>query len=245
MTQIDNITNNEEKKVDVRTLPPEEYDTPAYPPRKRRFGDRKEGRKLRTLSPMNVFMPYIMPKRSDALNYFEDVIDITNVERYLDEKHREGYTDMTILHVILAAYTRIVSERPGVNRFVSGQKIYSRNKLECVMTIKKEMSLESPDTCIKVEFDPRDNIYNVYKKFRAAVNKALATDNNDFDNTARKLTKIPGFVIRAVAGLLNFLDYHGWLPKSLLNVSPFHGSMIISEISLYSCHTAAYLLPMQ
>ncbi len=234
MTELKNAELQEkkvaEKSVDVRTLPPEEYDTPAYKPRKRRFGDRKEGRKLRGIPPMNIFMPYIMPKRSDALNYFEDVIDITNVEKYLDEKHREGYTDMTILHVILAAYTRIVSERPGINRFISGQKIYSRNNLECVMTIKKEMSLESPDTCIKVEFDPRDNIYNVYRKFRAVVKEALATDNNDFDNTARKLTKIPGFIIRGVVRLLNFLDYHGWLPKSLLKVSPFHGSMIITSM---------------
>ena len=65
---------------------------------------------------------------------------------------------------------------------------------------------------------------------RAVVKEALATENNDFDNTARKLTKIPGFIIRAVVGLLNFLDYHGWLPKALLKVSPFHGSMIITSM---------------
>ena len=206
------------EKIDVRTLPPEEYSTPPYKARKRRFGDRKEGRKLRTIPPMNIFMPYIMKKRSDAQIYFEDVIDITNVEKYLDKKHAEGYTDMTILHVILAAYTRIVAERPGINRFISGQKIYARNNLECVMTIKKEMSLESPDTCIKVEFDPRDNIYNVYRKFRRVVKDALSTESTDFDNTARKLTKIPGIIIRAVVRLLDFLDYHGWLPKSLLKV---------------------------
>ena len=46
-----------EEKIDVRNIPPTEYDTPAYKKRKRRWGDRKEGRKLRSIPPMNIFMP--------------------------------------------------------------------------------------------------------------------------------------------------------------------------------------------
>ncbi len=205
------------------------YDTPAYKPRKRRFGDRKEGRRVRTLPPMSYVTPYIMKVRADAQNHFEDVVDITNIEHYLDKKHREGYTDMSLLHVLLAAYVRVISERPGLNRFISGQKIYARNNLECVMTIKKELSLESPDTCIKVEFDPRDSIYNIYKKFQVTAREAVS-ETTDFDNTAKTLIKLPGLILRAAVAFLRFLDYFGWLPKSLLKVSPFHGSMIITSM---------------
>ena len=205
------------------------YDTPAYKPRKKRFCDRRDGRRLRTLQPMSYVMPYIMKVRADSQNHFEDVIDITNIEHYLDKKRREGYTDMTLLHVLLAGYIRVVAERPGLNRFISGQKIFARNKLECVMTIKKELSLESPDTCIKVEFDPRDNIYNVYKKFQKTA-LAAVNETTDFDNTAKTLIKLPGLVLRGAVGLLHFLDYIGRLPKALLNVSPFHGSMIITSM---------------
>lgn len=214
---------------DKRLDPIFEYDTPAYKPRKRRFGDRKEGRRLRTISPMNVIVPYLMRTRNDSMNMFEDAIDITNVERYLDQKHEEGYNDMALLHVILAAYVRIVSERPAINRFIAGQKVFARKNIECVMTIKKEMSLESPDTCIKVEFDPRDDIYNVYKKFRRTVMDAISEDT-DFDNTASVLTKLPGFLFRGAMAVIRWLDFRGWLPKSLLKVSPFHGSMIITSM---------------
>ena len=214
---------------DKRLEPILEYDTPAYKPRKRRLGDRKEGRRVRTLPAMSQFTPFIMKTRNDTQNQFEDVIDITNVEKYLDLKHEEGYTDMALLHVILAAYVRIVADRPGVNRFIAGQRVFAKKNIECVMTIKKEMSLESPDTCIKVEFDPRDDIYNVYKKFRTEVNKAISEDT-DFDSTAGILAKLPRFVLRGVVRLLNWLDYHGWLPKALLKVSPFHGSMIITSM---------------
>ena len=206
-----------------------EFETPAYKKRKRRLGDRKEGRRLRTLQPMHYVEPFIMPMRCDSQNYFEDVIDITGIEKYLDQKHSEGYTDMTLLHVMLAAYVRVVSERPGINRFIAGQRIYARKNIECVMTIKKEMSLESPDTCIKVEFDPRDNIYNVYKKFQKVAHAALE-DNTGFDKTAGIIKSFPRWLLRGFVGILNWLDYHGWLPKALMHVSPFHGSMIITSM---------------
>lgn len=205
------------------------FDTPAYKERKKRLGDRREGRRIRTLPPMSYVIPFIMRARNDTQNKFEDVIDITNIERYLDEKHKEGYTDMTLLHVILAAYVKVVADRPGINRFCAGQRIYSRNNIECVMTIKKELSLESPDTCIKVEFDPRDNIYNVYKKFQK-VARAAVNEETDFDDTARILTKMPRFLFRWAVKLLFWLDYHGWLPKALEKVSPFHGSMIVTSM---------------
>ena len=205
------------------------YDTPAYKPRKKKIGDRRDGRRLKTLHPMSYVSPYIMKVRSDAQNHFEDVIDITNIEHYLDKKRREGYTDMTLLHVILAAYVRVIAERPGLNRFIAGQRIFARHNLECVMTIKKELSLESPDTCIKVEFDPRDNIYNVYKKFQKTAAEAV-NETTDFDNTAKTLIKLPGLLLRGAVAFLRFLDYIGLLPKALLKVSPFHGSMIITSM---------------
>ena len=206
-----------------------EYDTPAYKVRKRRFGDRKEGRRLRSLPPMQFMMPYIMKVRADSQNHFEDVIDITNIEHYLDAKHRDGYTDMTLLHVMLAAYVRVVSERPALNRFIAGQKIYARNKIECVMTVKKEMTLESPDTCIKVAFDPRDDIFNVYKKFQITLHEATSGPSS-FDQTAATLVKLPGLILRSAVGILRFMDYFGKLPRMLLDVSPFHGSMIITSM---------------
>ena len=206
-----------------------EYDTPAYKKRKKRLGDRYDGRRLRTLSPMNALMPYLMKVRADAQNQFEDTIDITNIEKYLAEKKKEGYTDMSLLHVLIATYVRVVAERPALNRFIAGQKVYSRKKLECLMTIKKDMTLESPDTCIKVEFDPRDNIYNVYKKFQKTVIEAKNEDG-DFESVIGKLVKLPGLSLRAIVGILRFLDYFGRLPKALAKVSPFHGSMIITSM---------------
>ena len=212
-----------------------EFDTPAYKPRKRRFGDRYDGRLVRTAPPMSKLMPYLMKVRADSQNQFEAEIDIHNAEKYLAQKKKEGYTDMSLLHIFLATYVRVVCERPAIHRFIAGQKIYQRNKLECLMTIKKDMTLDSPDTCIKVEFDPRDNIYNVYKKFQKTV-IAAKSDDGDFESIVGTLVKLPGLVLRGAIAFLRFIDYFGMLPKALHAISPFHGSMIITSMGSLGIH---------
>jgi len=199
--------------------------------KKRRWGDRKEGRRVRTLPPMSYVVPYIMPTRNDAQNMFADTINITETDKFLRELRKQGYKSMSILHVILAAYVRTIATRPGLNRFCSGQKIFHRDTIEINMTVKREMSLESPDTVVKVRFEPTDTLIDVYEKFDKVVKEAVAEEGNPaFEKVVSTLVKLPGWIFKMAIGLLNWMDYHGWLPQALLDISPFHGSMIITSM---------------
>lgn len=199
--------------------------------KKRRFGDRKDGRRVRSMSPMSYVIPYIMRTRNDAQNFISDSIDITETDKFLREQRKLGYKSMSILHIFLASYVRMLTVRPGINRFVSGQKIFHRNTIEFNMAVKKEMSLDAPDTMVKARFEPTDTLYEVYEKFNTIVNAATAENSNtDFDKTAKALTYLPGLVFRFAVSVLTFMDYFGMLPQKLLDVSPFHGSMIITSM---------------
>lgn len=206
----------------------------SVPPKKRRrrFGDRADGRKLRTINPMNKFMPYIMPLRCDACNTYADMFDVTKTDKFCRQKVKEGKTNFSFLHVMIAAYLRAISQRPGLNRFVSGQKIYARNDIQIVMTIKKTLSLDSPDTCIKVRFCADDTVDEVYEKFNKVVEEIQnqPEEKTSFDKLNKLLSLIPGLLCRWAVKFLNFLDYFGLLPKRLLWLSPFHGSMIITSM---------------
>ena len=204
--------------------------------RKRRFGDRKDGRLLRTLYPMNKFMPFIMRTRNDACNQFADSIDLTETDPYIRSKIKQGMVHFSFLHVLLAAYVRTVAKRPEVNRFVSGNRIYARNNIVVNMTIKTTMSADSPDTCIKVYFEPTDTIDQVYEKFNAAVqavkdeSEQKAEGESAFDKTARVLAGLPRFILLRVIDLLTWLDNHRMLPMALIGVSPFHGSLFVTSM---------------
>ncbi len=199
--------------------------------RKRRLGDRKEGRKLRTLDPIKRAMPYIMPKRSDSQNFFTEKLDIAEAEKFCREQIKAGRKNFSLLHVIIAAYIRVVSQRPAINRFVSGQTIYARNNIEVLMTIKKKMTLDSEDACIKVIFEPTDTVYDVYDKFNKIVEENKGDgEGNATEDFAKILNYIPRFLLRFVIWFIKTLDYYGILPKFILDLSPFHGSMIITSL---------------
>ena len=203
-----------------------------YKKRRRRLGDRKDGRKLRTLQPMNRLMPYIMKKRSDAQNTFADKIEVSKADVLCRKKVLEGKTNFSFLHILLAAYLRVITQRPAVNRFVSGQKIYARNEIVFVMTIKKEMSLSAPDTVIKIKFSPDDTLDEVYEKFNTVATDAIAALDKQtaFDKLIKVFNFIPGFFLRFIVWVVEKLDYIGWLPKGFMDLLPFYGSMIVTSM---------------
>ena len=197
---------------------------------RKRFGDRKEGRRLRTLSPIISFTPYIMRDRSDACNYFEGTVDITETDRWLREQRREGYKGLGMLHMFIAAYIRVVSHMPGLNRFVAGQRVYARNDITVDMMVKRSVDLESDETVAKVVFEPTDTVYDVYNKMNAAVEEIRSSDDSGTEATARTLLKLPRLLLKFAVWVIRLLDYFDLLPSALLDVSPFHGSMIITDL---------------
>ena len=196
------------------------------------WGDRTDGRRIRTQPPMAQVSPYIMVTRNTSTNFFEDSFEISHVDRYIRQKRREGLTNFGITHVLLACYVRAVCKYPGLNRFLAGQKVYSHgDDIQYCMTIKKEMTAESPDTVIKVHLTPRDTAADVYHKLQAAVENVKNTPlDSSFDNVAGLLNLVPGVVLKFVVWLLRTMDYFGLLPRFLLEVSPFHGSLFFTSM---------------
>lgn len=199
----------------------------------KRFGDRNDGRRLRKLSPIFAVSPYLMKTRNTSSNFIEDHVEITRMEQYIQEKRKAGLKNFGVLHVLLAAYVRACARYPGLNRFIAGQKIFTRDReIEINMTIKKEMSTDSPDTVIKVEFDPADTAEMVYEKFNAKVQEVKdAPLNTGFDKLAGAFNLIPGLVLKFFVFLLQAMDYFGLLPRFLTKLSPFHGSFYITSMA--------------
>ncbi len=197
------------------------------------WGDRIDGRKIRTLAPMAQITAFFQVERNTCSNLFEESFEITHIDRYIRQKRREGYTDFGITHVLLAAYVRGIAKYPQLNRFISGQKVYSRgNDIQYCMVIKKEMTIDAPDTSIKVHLTPYDTAIDVYHKLNAAVEEVKRTQELDsnLDNLIMYFNLIPSVVLKFLVWLLKLLDYFGLLPKFLLELSPFHGSLFFTSM---------------
>lgn len=198
---------------------------------KRRFGDRKEGRLLRSLPAFAKFVPFIMPTRNDACNQYEESFEVSDVDRRLRKLRVDGYKGIGILHFIIAAYIRGVSMLPGMNRFIVGRRIYARDNIEVVMTVKRSLAIDATETTIKVVFEPTDTIFDVYRKMNEKIDEIKTVEgNNNTEDVAEAMCKAPRFLLRFALTILRIMDHFGWLPQSLLDASPFHGSMIITDL---------------
>lgn len=197
----------------------------------RRWGDRKDGKLLRKSDPFMRIIPHIMPVRTGASVGFQQRIYINETEKLVRKLRKEEGLKVGFLHVLVAAAVRTFSQKPHINRFVAGGKVYARNEISISMVVKKEMSYEAEETTVKFIFDPKDTVYDVVNKINAEVEGNKGEDKvNDTDKTAKIIMLLPQFLIRIVFWLIKFLDNRGWLPKFLFDVSPFHTSLFITDL---------------
>ena len=194
------------------------------------MGKVKESRRVKTIPAMNVISPFIMEDRIGSMNLMRDSVSITKLEQYIKEKQQQGMTNISMMHVLIAAYVRLASQRPQINRFIRGQRIWTRRSTEVALTIKKEMRLDSPDTVVKVTYAPTATTEDVYNQLNAAIEGYRNDPGGAFDNVAGALAYVPALLLRSVIGGLRGLDYFGMMPKPLANVSPFHCSMFITSM---------------
>ena len=197
------------------------------------WGDRIDGRRIRTLAPMAAITAYFQVERNTCSNLFAEAFEISHVDRYIRQKRKEGLKDFGITHVLLAAYVRGIAKYPQINRFISGQKVYSRgDDIQYCMVVKKQMSVDAPDTSIKVHLNPHDTVTDVYNKLNAAVEevKKSAELDSSLDNLIKVFTYIPSVIMKFTVWFLKLLDYFGLLPAFLLELSPFHGTLFFTSM---------------
>lgn len=196
------------------------------------WGDRPDGRRVRTVKGMSMLAGYFMPDRNDASNSIRDTVEISAVERYIHKKRAEGLKGFGIMHVFLAAYLRCVAKYPGLNRFFSGQRVHQRDEeVTFIMVVKRDMTTEAPDTSIKLHLNVHDTAVDVYHKLNAAIEDVKkGEEESNLDSVIDLFNCIPGLLLKFTIWCLKVMDYFGKLPKFLLELSPFHGSVIFTSM---------------
>ncbi len=190
----------------------------------------KEFRRVKSISPMSAVIPFVMVNRTGSQNFISDYVDIEKVEKYIKEKQAAGMQNISMMHVMIAAYIRLVSQRPALNRFIRGQRVWTRKNVEVSLTIKKEMSLDSPDTVVKITLPPTATLEEVYNALNDKIVSYRDNPGGDFDDTAKAFTYLPGLIFKFAVASLRFLDYFGLMPKAISRVSPFHCSYFITSM---------------
>ena len=193
---------------------------------------RADGRKIKTLDPFFEIIPHIIPKRYDSQVFFETDLDYTSAKKYLNAKRNSGQK-MSFMAVLIAAYVRTVSEMPEVNRFIMRRKIFARKELTVSFVVLKADGTQEDrlETAAKIKFELTDTIFDVERKIDEAI---VSNRKYDTVTVTDKLAKffmsvplLPGVLIEFV----KVLDKIGMLPKVIIDGSPFHASLWITNMA--------------
>jgi len=192
---------------------------------------RPDGTRVKNASAIVQAIPYIMPKRFDAQNWASDHVDEDILKAYIREKRKEGKS-VTHMSLIAAAYYKAVLENPKLNRFIMNRKIYQRNHFCFSFVILKTRADGTPDeTTLKVFLEPSDTVFTISEKIRTLVDRNLAQEfNNNTDKFVNMAFSVPGLA-RLIFGLAYRLDQWGLLPRKIIDLSPFHTSLFITNLA--------------
>ncbi len=193
---------------------------------------RADGRRTKGLTAIEQAIPHIMPKRVDAQNYVTEYVDEEIIKDYIRKVRRERGVRLTRMSVIIAAYYMAALQHPYVNRFVVHSKIYDRSHFCVSFVMLKKRADGTPDeTPVKVFMNPEDDIFSINQRVNETIERnSEPKHENGADKFAAFMFAIP-LLPYLVMALVRMLDRFGLLPRSIIDLSPFHTSMFITNLA--------------
>ena len=203
---------------------------------KRRFGDRKDGKKVRDIDGFHKIMIDIKSERCDADVYINQKFDVTNLVKYVEGKKSEDLK-ITYFHAFTTAVGKLLYLRPLLNRFVSNRRVYEHDDVTVSFVMKIDFEDKSQEVMVILPILSNDNIYTISEKISNKVNSVRSHKDMGCgaNNAIQVLGKLPNIVRVPLVGAFKFLDNKGLLPSSLVQDNIYYSSMIVSNIGTLKC----------
>ena len=195
---------------------------------------RADGKLIKKEDPMYYLIPHFLTKRYDAMNMVTLDIPEAPIREYMNKKRKEG-RPVSHMAVLIAAYLRAMEEYPAVNRFIApNKKAYQHNDITVSMVVLRPGS--GGDTMSKIYLEPGDTIFEVQDKIEEYVNTSRDSGNkNALDKVMAVLCRM-GWLMSLACGTLRLLDRLNILPRAIIKASPFHASLLISNLASIRCN---------
>ncbi|HIU34389.1 MAG TPA: 2-oxo acid dehydrogenase subunit E2 [Candidatus Pullichristensenella excrementigallinarum] len=195
------------------------------------FGYRPDGCPIpQHMDPIVLFTPYIMTTRNDAQNFVTYPIEYKPMADYIRNK-RNAEVPISFMTILIAAYVRAVGKHPQLNRFVVGKRAYMHKDIVISYVVLRETNNgELDEAVVKLKCTPDDTILSIARRLNEQVRVARQPSNkNGTVDFARRFLKIP-FLPGMAVGFLKMLDRFGLMPRKVIDVSPFHCSLFVTNM---------------
>ena len=204
---------------------------------KRRWGDRKDGRRVKAPG-LQTVMTALLPKRTECEVYLHDTIDATELLKYLAKKN-EGRTEnkMTIFHCIITALARMCRERPLMNRFIQGYRIYERNEISLSFVAKRRFADSAEEALMFLVPKETDTVDDISRTIIGDVREARKSEHatGGVDELLDKFAALPRPLLAGSVRLIRYLDFWGKNPDFITAGDPNYSTILVSNLGSIKC----------
>ncbi len=203
---------------------------------KKRWGDRRDARWVREVDGMHAIMPHLMPKRTDAEVYLSAKMDVTEALAYIEKKN-EGEEEYraTLFHCFIMAIAKTVYLRPLLNRYISGRRVYERDKITLGFVVKKRFEDHSEESLMVTEALEDWTLTEVTKKVVGKVHTVRTQDSFGLDDTLDLLKKLPRPIMMLAMWGFRTLDFFGKMPRALTEEDINYSTVALSNLGSIKC----------
>ena len=200
---------------------------------KRRFGDRRDGRWVRDVPGLTTIMMHLMPSRTAAEVYVNEKIDVTELLQWLEKKnaqHPEYKT--TLMHCFIVAIARMIRERPKMNRFIQGRRMYERYDISLSFVAKRRFTDHAEEALMFFTPKDEDNLDSLSYRIAGQVKETKRSEHSTggIDATVDAFAKIPRLLLIPIIGIIRCLDFWGVNPKFLTDGDTNYSTVLLTNL---------------
>ncbi|MBO4406916.1 MAG: hypothetical protein J5849_04380 [Clostridia bacterium] len=205
--------------------------------RKRKWGDRRDGYRVKAPG-LQTIMGYLWPKRTDCEVYLNDKIDATELMRYLEKRNAEHPEfKTTVFHAAITGMARMVKERPLMNRFIQGYRLYERYEITISFVAKRRFADGAEESLMVLKPKDEDTLDTISRRIVGDVREMRKSEHSTggIDEVLDKLAKLPRFILSPIVRTVRWMDFWGINPKALTEGDPNYTTILTSNLGSIQC----------
>ena len=197
--------------------------------------DRRDANLVRNMDTMHKVMVEIKPNRCDEDVYIHDVVDVTNLVKYMEKKKKKD-DKLTYFHLFSAAIAKTICHRPLLNRYIKNGDFYDRHDITLAFVAKTTFEDHSEELMAKINVDKNDNLDSVKDKISNKVSNIRGSKKNDTDSFVELIGKLPKWLRKIIVKIFIFLDNHDMVPEDITSNLIYYSTVILSNLGSIHCN---------
>lgn len=203
---------------------------------------RKDKNITKEIPSFRKILNFLTANRNDAIVYFKQTIDVTELEKWLDEYHAKTGRKLNFLHVYMTYAGLQLHEQHRLNRYVCGNRFYQRDGVTVSVSAKKKKENGGKIVLLKVPVLKDDTVGAVTDRFLDLLGEGREKENIYQEKEMNFFTKLPPFVLKGFLKLAKFLDRYHLLPGKFVDPDPLYTSIVIANIGSVGLEAAYHHL---